>query len=107
MFLTSELVEGEWSASLQGYFTHEKTAPLYTLDRSLDVPQSHSEWLGEKKNLAPAGTQAVSWDFQPVVRILKQDGIMELSSSGTILRYYFSINLERQRKSMKSHGQNS
>jgi hypothetical protein len=56
IFLTSALVEGEWSASRPGRFTPEKS-PRYPLYRRLGGPQSRSGQHGEVKILDSTGTR--------------------------------------------------
>jgi hypothetical protein len=52
VFLTSEPVVGEWSASCPGRFTSGERA-LYPLKRRLCEPQTLYGRRGEEKNLAP------------------------------------------------------
>jgi hypothetical protein len=49
-FLTSALVEGEWSTSHPGRFTPRKE-PSYPLNRRLNGPQRRSGWFWTTENL--------------------------------------------------------
>jgi hypothetical protein len=60
VFLTSALVEGEWSASRPGRFATGERAPRYTLGSKLGGPQSQSGRHGEEKILDPTGNRTLT-----------------------------------------------
>jgi hypothetical protein len=63
VFLNSELVGGEWSASRPGRFTAGGKSPRYPLDRRLGGPQNQSGRRGEEKILPLPGLE-----FRPLGR---------------------------------------
>jgi hypothetical protein len=80
-FLTSALIEGEWSASRHGRFTALGKSLRYLLDRRLGGPQRQCGRRGEEKN---------SWNYrdsnsdpsvvQPITRRYTDYAIPNLSS---------------------------